>query len=378
MIITPIPSEHPTLASSSICLIRPPLQFPNTNIVSLLTPPLGLAYIAGTLKANEIEYQVLDAVGEDPDGVMKQEAQVLWTSRQISGGNHPGLLLVVGVVLTLAIMDQWVHQVQVFVRDFGQHVRHLTERQQHFLDAEQVALLSALPKGDHPVQVLYHDVESMAFYLTKGGLAHDALFARLLKGQDITSRLAGIDPLLTYYVQLNPFLPNNRGFQIGRDDRFHERLQLAIRLEQPLSASLCLRLANLSGVPATLVVGQDRLLSEAVGGYPLQEKLLPAGSREWWCVQPPAMPKVGGEAILHLRTRDPLEQLYLIGMRVGSQQRLTWPWDQPIELLYPVDTKQEESKTYRFISNSLWPVNARHEIINDSGHTVLMRLGPLP
>ena len=50
-----------------ICLIRPSIVVPRHNITTMFTPPLGLAYVAGTLQDAGYEVDVIDAVGESPD-----------------------------------------------------------------------------------------------------------------------------------------------------------------------------------------------------------------------------------------------------------------------------------------------------------------------
>ena len=48
-----------------ICLIRPSIIVPASNQTTMMTPPLGLAYVAGSLRAAGHEVQFIDAVGED-------------------------------------------------------------------------------------------------------------------------------------------------------------------------------------------------------------------------------------------------------------------------------------------------------------------------
>ena len=48
----------------NICLIRPSIVVPARNITSMFTPPLGLAYVAGTLRDAGHDVTVIDAVGE--------------------------------------------------------------------------------------------------------------------------------------------------------------------------------------------------------------------------------------------------------------------------------------------------------------------------
>jgi anaerobic magnesium-protoporphyrin IX monomethyl ester cyclase len=51
-----------------ICLIRPPILIPKNNITALITPPLGLAYIAGSLREAGHRILVIDGLGEEIDG----------------------------------------------------------------------------------------------------------------------------------------------------------------------------------------------------------------------------------------------------------------------------------------------------------------------
>ena len=46
-----------------ICLIRPPAIVPVGAYVGSLTPPIGLAYLAGALKKNGHKVQIIDSVG---------------------------------------------------------------------------------------------------------------------------------------------------------------------------------------------------------------------------------------------------------------------------------------------------------------------------
>ena len=50
-----------------ICLIRPSIVVPRGNITSMFTPPLGLAYVAGTLRDAGFDVSFIDAVGESLD-----------------------------------------------------------------------------------------------------------------------------------------------------------------------------------------------------------------------------------------------------------------------------------------------------------------------
>jgi len=48
-------------------VIRPSIVVPASNQTTMFTPPLGLAYVAGTLRAGGFEVQVVDGVGESLD-----------------------------------------------------------------------------------------------------------------------------------------------------------------------------------------------------------------------------------------------------------------------------------------------------------------------
>jgi len=50
-----------------ICLIRPAILVPKRNVTAMFTPPLGLAYVAGSLKRAGHDVTLIDAVGESLD-----------------------------------------------------------------------------------------------------------------------------------------------------------------------------------------------------------------------------------------------------------------------------------------------------------------------
>ncbi len=50
-----------------ICLIRPSIVIPANNITSMFTPPVGLAYVAGTLRDAGFDVRLIDGVGEALD-----------------------------------------------------------------------------------------------------------------------------------------------------------------------------------------------------------------------------------------------------------------------------------------------------------------------
>jgi anaerobic magnesium-protoporphyrin IX monomethyl ester cyclase len=50
-----------------ICLIRPPIVLPASNIMTTYTPPIGLAYVAGSLREAGFELCFIDALGEAMD-----------------------------------------------------------------------------------------------------------------------------------------------------------------------------------------------------------------------------------------------------------------------------------------------------------------------
>ncbi|MGH6662730.1 MAG: B12-binding domain-containing radical SAM protein, partial [Rhodospirillales bacterium] len=50
-----------------ICLIKPSIVVPAHNQTTMFTPPLGLAYVAGTLKHEGVDVSVIDGLGESLD-----------------------------------------------------------------------------------------------------------------------------------------------------------------------------------------------------------------------------------------------------------------------------------------------------------------------
>ena len=61
----------------SICLVRPPILVPTWNQAALVTPPLGLAYVAGTLDRAGHAVTVIDAVGSAIEQTSKWEHDCL-------------------------------------------------------------------------------------------------------------------------------------------------------------------------------------------------------------------------------------------------------------------------------------------------------------
>ena len=65
------PMKEKAVDQKMICLIRPPsvecFRFASTSI----TPPLGLAYVAGALQAAGRKMAILDAVAECPEGMTR-------------------------------------------------------------------------------------------------------------------------------------------------------------------------------------------------------------------------------------------------------------------------------------------------------------------
>lgn len=60
--------NFPTV-KSIVSLVKAPALTNAFALSTLVTPPLGLAYIAGSLKANDIATHIVDAVGEKPDQI---------------------------------------------------------------------------------------------------------------------------------------------------------------------------------------------------------------------------------------------------------------------------------------------------------------------
>lgn len=55
------------MSTPTVLLLKPPMQAARGNHVTLACPPLGLAYLAATLRAQGVDVRVLDAVGEAPE-----------------------------------------------------------------------------------------------------------------------------------------------------------------------------------------------------------------------------------------------------------------------------------------------------------------------
>jgi len=55
-----------------VTLISPALVSSDASFSIPMTPPLGLAYIAGTLLKNSIDVTVIDAIGEDSNNIVRE------------------------------------------------------------------------------------------------------------------------------------------------------------------------------------------------------------------------------------------------------------------------------------------------------------------
>ena len=48
---------------AKVCLVRPPSVVTATSYIASLTPPIGLAYLAGSLRAAGHQVTIIDSVG---------------------------------------------------------------------------------------------------------------------------------------------------------------------------------------------------------------------------------------------------------------------------------------------------------------------------
>jgi len=62
-------SNEPKPRSPIVSLVKAPALTNAYALSTLMTPPLGLAYLAGSLKAGGIACEIIDAVGENPDQI---------------------------------------------------------------------------------------------------------------------------------------------------------------------------------------------------------------------------------------------------------------------------------------------------------------------
>lgn len=51
-----------------VCLIRPPILVPRTNMTAIFSPPIGLAYLGGSLRSAGFDVELIDGLGEAIDG----------------------------------------------------------------------------------------------------------------------------------------------------------------------------------------------------------------------------------------------------------------------------------------------------------------------
>lgn len=59
-------------------LVQPPQIFTKSQVASGVTPPLGLAYLAGYLLHNNCHVKVVDALGEAPEKITAFEKKLIY------------------------------------------------------------------------------------------------------------------------------------------------------------------------------------------------------------------------------------------------------------------------------------------------------------
>ena len=74
---------------SEIVLIRPPIVLSKYTVTASATPPIAIAYLSGTLRANGYDLQTIDAIGEDIDRMtaielMKEHHPALYAQHQVN------------------------------------------------------------------------------------------------------------------------------------------------------------------------------------------------------------------------------------------------------------------------------------------------------
>ena len=57
-------------ADAIVCMLKSPALLKAFALSTLTAPPIGLAYLAGSLKSAGIAYQIVDAVGENLDQIL--------------------------------------------------------------------------------------------------------------------------------------------------------------------------------------------------------------------------------------------------------------------------------------------------------------------
>lgn len=300
-------------------------------------------------------------------------------SHQEESRSKNEILVFLAILLTFSVsmIDHISSNIFVYSRDFPQLIRHKTDRLHHFLDTTQVKILQQDAKDSRRLKILYNDIESAVFYLSKGALHHDALYLPPVLHSSLAEDWIGEGQGVTHFVRRNPNIPNNRGFLIGRDDRFGFPLKLGIQFleEAKNPQTLRLRLANLSNEKTVISlhlpskIGEKRIV---------QEKTVPPHWMGWWQVEGVTWSK---GAKLTLETADSSRKAYLLGVRIGgpnSTNTNSWPWDQPLSILHPLASNKEIVESFSFESSKLWNYDDRKfDIADDSGQTILLKFRPL-
>ncbi len=214
--------------------------------------------------------------------------------------------------------------------------------------------------------VVYMDEIPMHFYITHGALGRPAVYAPTLVGTPERSRWIDGNHALRFVVAWNPTTPMPTARHGGL--ALHAQNPLRIRASGSASRGpLRLLIANPGDATRLTVARVSEGLEEDLVDLDLQ------GGWSGWVPLPREALAAGGELALRAPADD--REMIVMGVRVGADTVLSWPWDQGIELAYRGDDGEETVAAFR--TSGLFPsLDGELRVIDDAGSTVLAEILP--
>jgi anaerobic magnesium-protoporphyrin IX monomethyl ester cyclase len=209
-----------------VCLVRPPIALPASNIAATLTPPLGLAYVGAALCDAGHEVSIIDATGDSPDTrhAIDDDTYVIGLTLDETVARIPLNTDIVGFSCGFSFEWPIYRQIIADVRTLlpnafliagGEHVTAVPEQSltASELDAvvmgegeeTAIALVNSLANGDRDLAA----IDGIAFKISGGGVKINPRRGRSLVIDDFPAPAWDLLPIENY-------LSRGLGFGVDR------------------------------------------------------------------------------------------------------------------------------------------------------------------
>jgi len=236
------------------------------------------------------------------------------------------------------------------------------------LDPSQCAVLLANAReGD---RVLYADEPTLYFFLTYGAFDVGAVYLPAIRGTPDEKTWLDTNKNIRFVATMNPLAEI---FPLTRKGLFlkpGEKVEVHSQSTRPL-ASVLVQLAN----PGSETILTARVLAPPGSGSEKTsiEIRVPREFTGWLPITRDAEIAAGRFALEVAAGKGPV---YLNGIRVESDSKLNWPWDQGISLVYSGFDDEPGSVVASFSSKALCAcLNRPLRILTATGSTVLAQVG---